>query len=211
MARKRPKLTPSEREQIRQIAKDEAIRIVTEGSRLGASPFLLSPVTRPFAAPIGKTIPLAANILLKSGALDGFIDAKINELASQRGIGIPNLEKKTRPEILFELAEAGIDILQDPEVQKELDSLDRALQTEGTRLPGREVIRRSGQFDLQNLLPRFKEPKKRTRKKTKTDKNMSKALAEANSRLRTKKGKLRKGKTQSDVMTLAHRLAKKMR
>ena len=40
---------------------------------------------------------------------------------------------------------------------------------------------------------------------------MSKALEEANSRLRKKNGKLRKGKTQSDVMRLAQRLAKKMR
>ncbi len=211
MARKRPKLTPSEREQIRQIAKDEAIRIVTEGSRFGASPFLLSPVTRPFAAPLSRGIPAATNLLLKSGALDGFIDAKINELVAQRGIAIPDLERKSRQELVFDLAEAGIDILADPEIQKELDSLERALQTEGTRLPGREVIRRSGQFDLQNLLPRFENTAKRTRKKTKTDKNMSKALAQANKDLRTKNGKLRKGKTQADVMRRAHRLRKKMR
>lgn len=51
---------------------------------------------------------------------------------------------------------------------------------------------------------------KRARKKTKTDRNMSKALKMANSRLRTKKGALRKGKTQADVMRLAHRLRKKM-
>ena len=55
------------------------------------------------------------------------------------------------------------------------------------------------------------EEKKRTRKKSKNDKNMSKALEEANSKLRKKNGKLRKGKTQSDVMRLAQRLAKKMR
>lgn len=208
---KRPKLTASERDQIRRIAKEEALRIVTEGSRVGASPFLLSPVTRPFAAPIAKGIPIAANALLKSGALDGFIDAKINELVAKRGIGIPDLEKKTRPEILFELAEAGIDILQDPDIQKELDNLERALQNEGSSLPGREVIRRSGQFDLQNLLPRFENTAKRTRTKTKTDKNMSKALAQANKQLRTKSGKLRKGKTQADVMRRAHRIRKKMR
>ena len=53
-------------------------------------------------------------------------------------------------------------------------------------------------------------PATRTRKKTKTDKDMSKALAEANARLRTKRGKLRKGKTQADVMRLAHRLRRKM-
>ena len=92
-------------------------------------------------------------------------------------------------------------------------------KTENGRIPirfndalsGRETIRRSGQFSRQNLLPRLPGNSKRTRKKTKTDKNMSKALAEANSRLRTKNGKLRKGKTQGDVMRLAHRLRKKMR
>ena len=48
----------------------------------------------------------------------------------------------------------------------------------------------SGQFDRSRILPR-------TRKKTKTDKLMSKALEEANKKLRTQKGKLRKGKTRS--------------
>ena len=75
---------------------------------------------------------------------------------------------------------------------------------------GRDVIRRSGQFDLQNLLPRFKEPTKRTRKKTKTDKNMSKALRLANERFRKKNGSLRKGATQTKIMKYAHRLLKKM-
>lgn len=62
-----------------------------------------------------------------------------------------------------------------------------------------------GQFDRSRLLRQ-----RRGRKKTKTDANMSKALREANSRLRTKSGRLRKGKTQADVMRLAHRLRKKM-
>lgn len=67
-----------------------------------------------------------------------------------------------------------------------------------------------GQFDRANLLGRLPAAAKRTRKKTKTDKKMSKALEEANKRLRTMKGKLRKGKTQADIMRLAHRLRKKM-
>ena len=76
---------------------------------------------------------------------------------------------------------------------------------------GLSTIRRSGQFAPQNiLLGTDVSPRKRRRKKTKTDKNMSKALREANNRLRTKKGVLRKGKTQADVMRLAHRLRKKM-
>ena len=62
-----------------------------------------------------------------------------------------------------------------------------------------------GQFDRSRILPRT-----RMRKKTKTDKDMSKALREANARLRTKNGKLRKGKTQADVMRLAHRIRRRM-
>ena len=40
--------------------------------------------------------------------------------------------------------------------------------------------------------------------------NLSKALREANSKLRLKNGQLRKGKTQKDVMRLAQKLKKKM-
>ena len=66
-----------------------------------------------------------------------------------------------------------------------------------------------GQFNRANLLGRL--TRSPGRKKTKTDRNMSKALEEANRRLRTTKGKLRKGKTQGDIMRLAHRLRKKMK
>lgn len=72
-----------------------------------------------------------------------------------------------------------------------------------------EVATPSGQFRRDRLLPRNSNGR-RSRKKTKSDKNMSMALREANLRLRTSKGKLRKGKTQADIMRLAHRLRKKM-
>lgn len=49
-------------------------------------------------------------------------------------------------------------------------------------------------------------PMPRRRKKTKSDRMMSKALKKANARFRTKKGKLRKGKTMRDVMKYAHKL-----
>lgn len=52
-------------------------------------------------------------------------------------------------------------------------------------------------------------PGKRTRKKTSTDKKMSRALKQANAKLRNKNGKLKKGKTMRDVMKMAHRLRKK--
>ena len=50
---------------------------------------------------------------------------------------------------------------------------------------------------------------KRTRKKTKMDRTMSKCLKMSNARYRNKNGKLKKGKTMSDVMKLAHRLCRK--
>ena len=79
------------------------------------------------------------------------------------------------------------------------------------RAPGaRDIIRRSGQFSRQNLLPTFSSSPKRRRKKTKTDKNMSKALRLANEKFRTAKGKLRKGASQAQIMKYAHKLLKKM-
>ena len=53
--------------------------------------------------------------------------------------------------------------------------------------------------------------KVKSRKKTKSDKMQSQALTIANKKLRNKNGKLKKGKTQSDVMKLAQRLRKKMK
>ena len=50
---------------------------------------------------------------------------------------------------------------------------------------------------------------KRTRKKTKMDRTMSKCLKMANAKLRNKNGKLKKGKTMSDVMKMAHRLCRR--
>lgn len=50
---------------------------------------------------------------------------------------------------------------------------------------------------------------KRTRRKTKMDKTMSRCLKEANAKYRKKNGQLKKGKTMSDVMRLAHRLCRK--
>ena len=88
---------------------------------------------------------------------------------------------------------------------------DRMLVTDGNgmvEVNGRDVIRRSGQFRRGMLLPRTNQ--KRGRKKTKTDKTMSKALAQANKELRKKNGQLRAGVTQADIMRRAHRLRRKM-
>lgn len=88
--------------------------------------------------------------------------------------------------------------------QELVDSLLVEIQT------GRDVIRRSNQFRRDLILPDLPARTKRTRKKTKTDKNMSKALRQANEKFRTAKGKLRKGATQAQIMKYAHKLLKKM-
>ena len=49
-----------------------------------------------------------------------------------------------------------------------------------------------------------------TTKRRRRDPKLKKALRQANAKLRNKNGSLKKGKTQSDVMSLAHKLKKKM-
>ena len=51
--------------------------------------------------------------------------------------------------------------------------------------------------------------KKTSASARKSRKALSSALKEANSKLRKKNGELKKGKTQGDVMKMAHRLVKK--
>ena len=79
---------------------------------------------------------------------------------------------------------------------------------------GRDVIRDSRQFSRANIVGGInlenRSGMKRTRKKTKTDKKMSKALMLANDRFRKKNGSLRKGATQSKIMKYAHKLLRKM-
>jgi len=53
-------------------------------------------------------------------------------------------------------------------------------------------------------------PKRRSRSARNQDKKLSAAFTEANARYRLKNGSLRKGRTQKDIATLAHKLKKKM-
>lgn len=71
------------------------------------------------------------------------------------------------------------------------------------------MMAETGELMVRMGSPRVQDVRIRKRKKTKTDRVMSSCLREANRRLRTKSGKLRKGKTQADVMRLAHRLCRK--
>jgi hypothetical protein len=73
---------------------------------------------------------------------------------------------------------------------------------------GRDIIRRSGQFSALGLMPRPKKPRKKNKKHCK---NLSTCLRQANAELRTKSGRLRKGKTQADIMRRAQKLLRKMK
>jgi hypothetical protein len=76
---------------------------------------------------------------------------------------------------------------------------------------GRDVIRQSGQFRRDLILPDLTPKPKRTRKRTPTDKMMSKALRQANDKFRKNNGQLRKGASQADIMRFAHKLVRRMR
>ena len=76
------------------------------------------------------------------------------------------------------------------------------------RPSGRDIIRRSGQFAMQGFDIPVKKPRKKNKKHCK---NLSQCLRQANAELRTKKGSLRKGKTQADIMKRAQRLLRKMK
>lgn len=102
------------------------------------------------------------------------------------------------------------DVINDPGLM-----MDKSMNVRRTRdrpMTGRQRIRSSGQFanlvlgvDLEST-----KPKKRARKKTKTDKTMKAALKQANKELRKKNGQLRKGVTQADIMRRAHRIRRKL-
>ncbi len=76
------------------------------------------------------------------------------------------------------------------------------------RPSGRDVIRSSGQFTRQGFDLPVKKPRKKNKKHCK---NLSTCLRQANAELRTKSGRLRKGKTQADIMRRAQRLLRKMK
>ena len=102
-----------------------------------------------------------------------------------------------------------LEIINDPLMTMDKSMTVRRMRPGANRpMLGRQVIRRSGQFA--NLALGVDLPKKKTRKKTKTDKLQAEALRQANAKLRKKNGQLRKGKTQSDVMRLAHRIRKRL-
>ena len=62
-----------------------------------------------------------------------------------------------------------------------------------------DLVRKPTMIRMHKLAPKQK-------KAGKAAKGMGRAMREANKRLRTKSGKLRKGKTQADVARMAHKI-----
>ena len=95
-------------------------------------------------------------------------------------------------------------IVMTPEEKRAVNNPNRMMNA------NRELVRaQATAMDRQGRLIYPPLTTKRTRKKTKMDKTMSRCLKEANQKMRRKNGQLRKGKTMADVMRLAHRLCKK--
>ncbi len=106
-----------------------------------------------------------------------------------------------------------VEIINDPTVEMTADMRVRR-KPMSESIPTSRNTRRplgSGTFSSQFGMQGFDLPvrSRRTRKKSSNDTRMSKALKQANKRLRNKNGRLKKGKTMRDVMKLAHRLRKK--
>lgn len=144
---------------------------------------------------------------------DRFRDDRMDErrLESMMLAAMRDIERDSRK---MPMSNPVMEVVNDPSIRLtavELKAINdpKKMMTRDRRIvkapTGRQVIRRSGQFTNMGIPL----PTKRTRKKTKMDKTMSRCLKEANKKLRTKSGRLRKGKTMRDVMKMAHRLCKK--
>jgi len=94
-----------------------------------------------------------------------------------------------------------------PAGQRLLDlNIARAEAAEGTTLEAEELMIREALSEINVAQAPASKPKRKGKKNPK----LKKALEEANRKLRKQNGELRKGVTQSDVMSLAHKLRKKM-
>ena len=126
------------------------------------------------------------------------IDA--NADASLRA-GIPEISQTIDESVALAKSLSNEELLDDQLVNEIVDTIDT----------GRDIIRQSGQFRRDLILPDISPKPKRTRKRTATDKMMSKALRQANEKYRKRNGQLRKGATQAQIMRYAHKLVRRMK
>ena len=130
---------------------------------------------------------------------------------------VENIDRSMEVPATRELSDKSVkEIINDPNIKMNGENV---IETDSGKMKirmmveptGRDVIRQSGQFRRDLILPDISPKPKRTRKKTGTDKMMSKALRQANDKFRKANGQLRKGATQAQIMRYAHKLVRKMR
>lgn len=159
-------------------------------------------------APLGKLAPplrIPSAILTGAGLLaEGLIEVDPLGIITES----PTVTT-TSPSAPTSRQEAIERMVNDPGIKIDASALDMINDDSIVMANGRFARLDPGQFDLVNTLPTGIE-KKRTRKKTKTDKNMSEALRQANKKFRKANGQLRKGATQAQIMKYAHKLLRRM-
>jgi len=111
-------------------------------------------------------------------------------------------EQRSQDRLMDVVNDASIAI--DAEMMKAINDPSMVMTSNGelARITSRSRSPFASQFRLDKI---SSQPKRR-----KKNPKLAAAFKQANARYRTKSGKLRKGRTQSDIARLAHRLRKKM-
>lgn len=155
------------------------------------------PITKAASAAFNQELLLQALVneeIRRQRMIDANADASLRA-------GIPEISQTIDESVALAKSLSDEELLDDQLVNEIVETIDT----------GRDIIRQSGQFRRDLILPRLEEKPKRTRKKTGTDKMMSKALRQANDKFRKANGQLRKGATQSQIMRYAHKLVRRMK
>lgn len=156
-----------------------------------------------------RVIPLAealAQLLVQSDPLGIITDDNVQTI--DRSMSVPARSELSESAVKQIINDSDIKMNGSNTIETENGEMKIRMFVEPT---GRDVIRRSGQFRRDMILPDLEEKPKRTRKRTGTDKMMSKALRQANDKFRKANGQLRKGATQAQIMRYAHKLVRRMR
>ncbi len=107
------------------------------------------------------------------------------------------------------------EVVNDPEISIDTEMMKSINDREQVMTENGDIARITRRGRFQDQFSRgmgYTLPVKKKRRKSnkRRNKNLSIAFKKANEKLRLKNGNLRKGKTQSDIARLAHRLLKKM-
>ena len=156
-----------------------------------------------------RTIPLAqalAQLLVQTDPLGIITDDNVSNI--DRSMSVPPGSELSAGAVKKIINDPDIKMNGSNVIETDKGEMRIRMMVEPT---GRDVIRRSSQFRRDLILPDISPKPKRTRKRTGTDKMMSKALRQANEKFRKSNGQLRKGATQAQIMRYAHKLLRRMR